>query len=113
MVFKVDVEGGLRQLSALRKRMGELIEWDKLAEQEQRPHQAPAFEIHTSLRRGLREDLRSFYGFSLSLAIDIGEVLSRYDFVCTLGDRERWRRRLARLEDELANLRVWEKFIKP
>jgi hypothetical protein len=111
MVIKADVPGALRQLAATKRRIRELIEWDDLAQQELRPGLPPSFDPHTSLRAQVHDDIRVFYGLFLSLSSDIEQILQRHDLVCAIEDRTTWRRQLDRLENELLQLRIHERFL--
>ena len=104
MAVRIDIPGALRQLAAIRNRILELIEWDKLAQHELRPHEPPAFQLQTGLREQLREDVRSMHVSFISLASDIHEVLKRPDLACGFEDREAWRSRLERMDQEVATL---------
>ena len=113
MEARVNVPGALHQLLVTRNRILELIEWDELAQREQRRGVPPGFEPHTSLRAEIRSDLRMMYGLFLSLSSDVRQVLQRPDLAPGKRELPQWRRRLKQLESDVFELRVTETFLRP
>jgi hypothetical protein len=110
MVIRVDVEAALRQLVATRNRIIELLEWQALSVQERRQPKTPIFDLDTVTADHIREDLVEMDNLFFSLDLDVAHVLDRPDLECTPQQRGRWRRRRECLEEQVARLRIGERF---
>lgn len=108
-------EAGLRELAAIRARLRDLLEWEALVREEPRIPVEPGFDIAGPEIRAVRADLRHSYGFFMSLAGDLGEAIDAVAFEGKVDVQqcERWNRRIARLQQEVAEMRLGERLIKP
>ena len=111
MPIKVNIEAGLRQLLGLRNQIRELLEWDAVAQQEHRRGIPPAFDLHTSVRQEIHDDLRGFHAMFVNLASQLRAVLSRPDLVCTHHERELWEKRLDQIENDVQQLHLTERYL--
>lgn len=111
MPIKINIEAGLRQLLGLRNRIRELLEWDALAQQEHRRGIPPAFDLHTSVRQEIRDDLCGFYAMFVNLTRQLHMVLARSDLVCTHHERELWEKRLDQIENDVQQLHLSERYL--
>ena len=105
----VNVEAGLRSLWTSLREMKDLLAWQELVEAEKRPGQPPSFSVD----HHIDEELRLQYGFFVKTALDIHEFLNAKDVdVGSKAERERWRHRLSRLEEQCRKLKIAETLIK-
>ena len=106
--MQVDIPGALRDLNKVADRLAELLEWQKLAQQERRPHTPPAFQFpdHT------RKDIVEMYGWFINLDLCMREALNRTDLGFSIDDQTRWLRRLHEIEARVHALGIVDKFIK-
>ncbi|MDP2897142.1 MAG: hypothetical protein Q8Q12_11410 [bacterium] len=98
--MKDQIEVGLRELRASIKRMGELLEWRKLREQEERSDVPPSFQFQD----GLEADVKIEEGAFWKSVFEIQDVLGETNNEAS----EKWRKRLAGLEQEMRELTTKE-----
>lgn len=110
MPFRVNVEEGVQHLTAIFRRIGELIEWDHVVAVETTRGRASFPDLHGSMRREISNDIHTLYSLFLSLANSIRIVLNRYDLVCTEQERANWRSRLEHMEAEVNRLNLGARF---
>jgi|GEM_PF-1473173 len=110
MAIKIDVDAALHQLAATRNRIFELLEWHALSRQEQKQPRPPIFDLDTVTADHIRNDLIEMDDLFLSLDLDIAQVLDRPDLECTPRQRDRWRRCREHLEEQVARLRISQRF---
>lgn len=106
--MKIDIPGALRSLEQVVERIAELIEWEKLAIQERKPHVPPAFQPADHYH----DDLVSLESAFWNLSRDIREALSRGDLEATSEQRLPWEHRLDQLELRVGELQAIAKLIK-
>ena len=106
--MEVDISGALRSLQQVVDRIAELIEWEKLVQQEQDPHRPPAFRLPDHFH----EDIEAMYASFWNLGYDIHEALKRPDVQASHEERRRWKRRLEELEEQFSQLGFAARFIK-
>ena len=106
--MRTDVPGALENLNRVADRIAELIEWDKLAQQERRPDSTWFFPP----RDHLCDDLRSLYGLFLSLGLSIHDVLNRPDLDARKNQHTCWERRLRKLEARVHEFQISEKLLR-
>jgi hypothetical protein len=94
--MKDQIEIGLRELKASIKRMGELLEWQKLQRQEERNDVPPSFRFQDRLEA----DIKIEGGVFWKTVFEIQDVLGKRDDEAA----EKWRERLAKLEQEMREL---------
>jgi len=112
MVFEATgIKEGFKQMRILLNRIRELIEWQKLIDQEHVPGTPPGFDPHTSLHRQLCCDAHQMHDLFLYEVTLMHEVLDRHELACTTDERRQWNRRLQALENELRSLQVTQRFI--
>jgi len=107
--MQVDIPAALQELAHVAARIEELLEWDKLAQQERRPHVPPAFQ----LRDHVSDEIVGLYSAFLTLAGTIHRALDGVLAPLRPGDAEALRRSLGHLEDRVARWHIGERFIKP
>ena len=107
--MQIDISGALRDLAKVADRIAELLEWEKLAQQERRPHVPPAFQLCDHNRK----DIIDLYSWFLNLSMSAHEVLDSSDFEIPEEQRGRWQRRLRELEKRVDDCRIIDRFIKP
>jgi len=106
----VDVDAALVDLGRVADRIAELGEWDRLADEERRS----PFPSALLPADDLREDIRALYGWFLDLDTKIREVLKRSELIVPSMDLwEGWWQRLRKLEEQVRECRVHERFINP
>jgi hypothetical protein len=92
--MKDQIEVGLRELRASIKRMGELLEWKKLKEQEDRSDVPPSFRLQDHLESDIKLEEGAFW----KTVFEIQDVLGERDDEAAKKARER----MAKLEAEMA-----------
>lgn len=107
--MQVDIPAALQELKRVADRIEELLEWEKLAQQERGSRALPPFQ----LRDHDRKDIIDLFGWFLNLSMSIHEVLDRPDFEALGEQRQRWQRRLRALEERVQGLGIIDKYIKP
>ena len=105
------MEAVLRGLSQSAHQIKALLAWQELEETEKKPGQPPSFRIDSHVE----EDLRNEHGFFVKMALDLAEFLNQKE--PGTGDeeqrqRQRWKERLSRLEEEVRKLGVGAKLIR-
>ena len=108
-MVEVNIEAGLRQLSSCLKEIRSLLAWDDLVKAETKPGTPPSFQIdhHTA------QDLLIQSGTFIKTAMDIHDVLNHNRKAAPSEQaRERWKKRLARLEAGFRKLNLSERYIK-
>jgi hypothetical protein len=90
------IEVGLRELRASIKRMGELLEWRKLQEQEERSDVPPSFRLQDRVEA----DIKIEEGVFWKMVFEIQDVLGEGDDATAKKARER----MARLEREMREM---------
>jgi hypothetical protein len=108
---KVNVEAVLRGLSQSVRQVKALLAWQELEETERKPGQPPSFRIDSHVE----EDLRNEYSFFVKMALDLAEFLNREEPGTGAEEqrqRQRWKERLSRLEEEVRKLGVGAKLIR-
>ena len=106
--MKVDIPGALRSLQQVVDRIAVLIEWEKLARQERKPHVPPSFQPADHFYEDLEMMCASFW----NLVYDIHEAINRPDVAATDEQRRRWKRQLDQLEKQAGELQFIAKLIK-
>ena len=95
--MKDQIEVGLRELRASIKRMKELIEWEKLREQEGKGKRTPrSFRFQDRLEAHMKIE----EGFFWKTVFEIQDVLGENDDATV----KRHRQRMAKLEEEMRGL---------
>ncbi len=94
--MKEQIEIGLRELRASIKRMGELLEWQRLREQEERSDVPPSFRLQDHLEA----DIKVEEGFFWKTVSDILLVLGQRDDETATKARQR----MAKLEEEMREM---------
>ena len=112
MVFRIEVGRALEDLSLVHRRLLDLIEWNKLAEQEHWGNRPPAFDPHTRVQEHLREDIKMFYDLFVSTSAQLRHLIGRHDLVCTADERSYWRQRLQELDRSVERLHITQRFIR-
>lgn len=105
------MEAGLRGLSESVRRVKALLAWQELERSESRPGQPPSFSIDSHVE----EDLRNQYSFFVKMALDLDEFLNQEEPGTRDEEqrqRQRWKERLSRLEEEVRKLGVGAKLIR-
>ena len=104
-----NLEAALRDLGKVANRILELMEWEKLAQQE---HRSP---FPSALRPSdqLKDDIRAMYGWFISLDMSIHEVLSQPDLDVSLDKFKRWQHRLEAMEKRIHACGITDRFINP
>jgi hypothetical protein len=108
---KVNVEVVLRGLSQSVRQIRALLAWQELERSESKPGQPPSFRIDSHLE----EDLRNEYSFFVKMALDLAEFLNQEEPGTGAEEqrqRQRWKERLSRLEEEVRKLGVGAKLIR-
>jgi hypothetical protein len=105
----LDLASGINQLAQTADHLAELVEWQRLAEQELRLG-AP---IDVPLKQPFEQDARELYGLFLQLDQAIHEVLKDRALAGTPRNVERWSQQVLDLERKVWRLRIRERFIKP
>jgi hypothetical protein len=106
---EVNVEAGLKQLSAGLREVRALLEWAELAEAETRPGTPPSFRLD----HHVQEDLVVQTGGFIKTAMDLAEVLSQPGGQWgTEAERTRWKKKLFNLEEQFRKLRLRDTFIR-
>jgi len=90
------IEVGLRELRASIKRMGELLEWKKLREQEDKRDVPPSFRLQDRLEADMKIEEGAFW----KTVFEIQDVLGETDDATAKRQRER----MAKLEEEMRKL---------
>ena len=106
--MQADIPGALHDLEQVVDRIAELLEWDKLAQQERRSDIPPAFQ----LRDHLPDEIVGLYSVFLTLNGTIHRALNNLTAPIS-ADEADWRRSLRSLEQRVARWRIGERFIKP
>jgi len=99
--MRVNISAALLDLGRVVGRIAELVEWEKLVQQE-RPSPFPS-AVQPADR--LREDILALYAWFVSLDTSIHEVLSNPDLRVSEDQRRRWQRRLRELEERVSDRR--------
>jgi len=94
--MKDQIEVGLRELRASIKRMGELLEWKKLKEQEERSDVPPSFRFQDRLEQDIKIEEGVFWKMVSDILLVLGE---RNDATATKA-----RQQMARLEEEMREM---------
>jgi len=94
--MKDQIEVGLRELRASIKRMGELLEWQKLQRQEERSDVPPSFRLQDRLEADIKIEEGAFW----KTVFEIQDVLGKRDDATA----KRHRQRMAKLEEEMRGL---------
>jgi hypothetical protein len=95
--MKDQIEVGLRQLRASIKRMGELLEWQKLRKQEEKGRRTPpSFRFQDRLEADMKIEEGVFWKTVSDILLVLGE---RDDSTATKA-----RQRMAKLENEMREL---------
>ena len=105
----LDLASGISQLAQTADHLAELVEWQRLAQQELRPG-AP---IGVQIRQPFEQDARELYGLFLQLDQAIHEVLRDRVLAGTPRKVERWHQQVLDLEQKVWRLQIRERFIKP
>jgi hypothetical protein len=90
------IEVGLRELRASIKKMGELLEWQKLRKQEEGSDVPPSFRLQDRLEADIKIEEGAFW----KSVFEIQDVLGEKDDATA----KRHRQRLAKLEEEMRKL---------
>ena len=106
--MRIDVTAALRDLNRVVDRIAELIEWEKLAKQERRPHVPPSFQPADHFP----EDMESLCNSLFSLDSSIHKLLDRPDLETSDEQREQWKRQLRQLEKRFGKLQFTAKLIR-
>ena len=104
-----DITEGLSDLAQRLSRVKELLEWQRLIEQEQ-PRQiggVMGFKLHDSEQH----EIAIAYGSFVSLALDLQEVIDFVSSDSPLKDCRRWQRQLHGLVEECQRLSIPDRFI--
>lgn len=109
MSMKADVPGALRDLACLLDRIAELIEWERLAQQERKQANPSSFQLPNHFQQELNLLQASFF----NLVFQVNEALARPDLEASADQLRRWKRRLAELDDRMSRLDFAAKLIKP
>jgi hypothetical protein len=104
--MKLDIPGALRDLDRLVDRMAELLEWQKLVQQERRGP-FTSFELN----HHLPGDIRTLHARFLNAHLDLREVLGRPNLEASPRQRRRWEQRLQEIEHRFASLPFTGRFI--
>jgi hypothetical protein len=106
---EVNIEAGIKSLSACLREMKSLLAWAELEKTEDARGTPPSFRIDNHIE----EDLRATCGFFLKRAIELHEILNGKGapFV-SLAGRANWKRRLHQVEAEFRRLDLGQRFIK-
>lgn len=107
--MQIDIPGGLRDLGRLVDRIAELLEWQKLAQQERRLPFPTSFEWNDHLDQDISDLRATFTGADMSLRT----LLSRSDLNGTREQRHAWQRHLEQIEQRLAALSATDTFNNP
>ena len=92
------IEIGLRELRASIKRMGELLEWQKLQRQEEKGRRTPpSFRLQDRLEADIKIEEGAFW----KTVFDIQDVLGERDDATAKKARER----MAKLESEMRGMK--------
>lgn len=103
----VDIPGALRALARIVDRMEELIEWQRLIQQERhRP-----FSTSFDLNHHLAEEMEDFQACFANADHDLRELLKRTDLHATQEQRQRWVNELEQLEEQAASVSTAAKFL--
>jgi len=98
--MKNQIEVGLGELRASIKRMGELLEWEKLKSQEERSDVPPSFRLQDRLEADMKIEEGVFWKSVFEIQDALGE---RKDPTA-----KKARERMARLESEMRELATRE-----
>ena len=103
--MQADIPGALDELDRVADRIEELLEWNKLSQQEQRPGLPPPFQF----RDHISGEIISLYSAFLVLGRTIHRILDR-----ELPDpHSALRLELSAVEQRVAAWRLADRFIKP
>ena len=105
--MQVDIPGALRDLGRLVDRIAELLEWQKLAQQERRMPFSTSFDLEGHIPEDLR-DLRAAF---LSADMTLRELLGRDDLAPPAEQRRIWQRELEQIERRFAEYSATDAFI--
>lgn len=105
----LDLASGIDQLAQTADHLAELVEWQRLAQQELRP----GMPIDVQIRQPFEQDARELYGLFLQLDQAIHEVLKDGALAGTPRKVERWSQQVIALEQKVRRLQIRERFIKP
>ncbi len=105
----VDVAGALSDLARIVDRMAELLEWRRLARQEQRRPFATSFDLGSHVEGELQSLQIAFLDAEFSLR----ELLERSDFEVSPARRRTWLRELDRLRRRASRIVHTARFINP
>lgn len=107
--MQADIPGALLDLQRVAERLEELLEWHRLAQQEQRPHVPPAFQ----LRDHVTDELIGLYSAFLTLSGTTHRALDDPSLSDGHEQAGRWQHELRILERRVAQCRIGERFIRP
>jgi hypothetical protein len=107
--MQADIPGALRDLKTVADRIEELLEWEKLAQQERRPHVPPAFQ----LREHLPTEIVGLYSVFLTLSESAHRALDQANAPDACTEVADWRKTLQQLEQRVSGWRISARFIKP
>jgi hypothetical protein len=102
----VDLEAGLRGLRHTLQQIKDLLAWEQLKKSEKRPGQPPSLQIHDPTETDLRDE----YSFFLYTSVQMHSVLNDGSSLLSESERQSIKRRLARIEQQVYNLNLHQRF---
>ena len=105
---EIDLKAGLRDLRKSLQQMKSLLAWEQLKQSEKKVGQPPAFEIYDPTET----DLRNEFSFFLVSLADVQDFLDASQEGVSERNRQSYKRRLLKLEQEVHALHLHRRFWK-
>ena len=104
-----DIPGAIHDLGQIASQLETLLEWEKLAEQEQDSRPLPPFR----LSHHNRDDIIDSYSQFLDLRSGIQRIMRDRASLIPEGAADAWYQQMTALDHRMYQLKIMDRFIKP
>lgn len=103
-----NLEAGMKHLKEIAKKIKALLAWEQLKQAEAKPGYMPGFTFHDPVE----DDLKNLYSYFLTISLEIHSILNDTTNTISPAKRELLKQQLLKIEKQIYDLNLNERFIK-